>query len=169
MAQLPRQVDEQLAQQVLPGIHDGNEYYSVAGSDESMQHPIMWLVRLFEGKDWPKLGNRRWAFPTQWENEGKTKTVKVLLNMTALIHRTGKVVTGDSGFCVAAGVTALHEKGSNDQFVIKKRRYWLKHVPGDLVDAHMAGQRLGETETYVQESSKERTMSTRRIGMFFRY
>jgi hypothetical protein len=85
----------------------GNKYHSIADSDENMQHPIMWRVQLVEGKDWPKLANGRWAFPTQWENEGKTKTVELLLDMTALIHRSGKVVTGDSGFCVAAGVTAL--------------------------------------------------------------
>jgi hypothetical protein len=131
----------------------GNEYHSIADSDEKMQHPIMWRVRLVEGKDRPKLGNGRWAFPTQWERneEGKSKTVELLLDMTAPIHRTGKVVTGDSGFCVAAGVTALHEKGVYGQFLIKKRRYWPKNVPGELIDAHMAGKALGETETYVQE------------------
>jgi len=46
------------------------------------------------------------------------------------------VVTGDSGFCVAESVTALHEKGVYGQFLIKKRRYWPKHVPGDFIDAH---------------------------------
>jgi hypothetical protein len=61
------------------------------------------------------------------------------------------VVTGDSGFCVAEGVTALHAKGVYGQFLIKKRRYWPKHVPGDFIDAHMVGKGLGETETYVQE------------------
>ena len=57
----------------------------------------------------------------------------------APIHRTGKVVTGDSGFCVAEGVTALHKKGVYGQFLIKKRRYWPKHVPGDFIDAHWRG------------------------------
>jgi hypothetical protein len=71
----------------------GNEYHSIADSNENMQHPIMWRIRLVEGKDRPKLGNGRWAFPTQWENEWKTKTVKLLFNMTALVHWTGKVVT----------------------------------------------------------------------------
>ncbi len=74
-----------------------------------------------------------------WENEGYTKTAELLLNMTAPIHWTGKVVTGDSGFCVAEGVTTLHEKGVYGQFLIKKRRHWPKHVPGDFIDAHMAG------------------------------
>ncbi len=35
----------------------GNKYHSIADSDESGQHPIMWRVRLVEGKDQPKLGN----------------------------------------------------------------------------------------------------------------
>ena len=129
----------------------GNEYHSIADGDENGHNPIMWRVRLVEGKDRPKLANGRWAFPTKWEDEGYTKTVELLLDMTAPIHRTGKVVTGDSGFCVTEGVTALHDRGVYGQFLIKKRRYWPKHVPGDLIDAHMAGKALGETETYVQE------------------
>ncbi len=55
------------------------------------------------------------------------------------IHWTGKVVMGDSGFCVTAGVKSLQEKGVYGQFLIKKRRYCPKNVPGDLIDAHMAG------------------------------
>ena len=76
--------------------------------------------------------------------------------MTVPIHRTGKVVMGDSGFCVAEGVMALHEKGVYGQFFIKKRSYWPKHVPGDFIDAHMAGKRLGETESYVQDINRMR-------------
>ena len=53
-----------------------------------------------------------------------------LLDMTEPIHRMGKVVTGDSGFCVAEGMKALQEKRVYDQFLMKKRRYWPKHVPG---------------------------------------
>jgi hypothetical protein len=66
------------------------------------------------------LANGQWAFPTKWEDEGYTKTIELLLNMTAPIHPTGKVVT------------ALHNRGVYGQFLIKKRRYWPKHVPGDL-------------------------------------
>jgi hypothetical protein len=71
--------------------------------------------------------------------------------MTVRIHWMGKLVTGDSGFCVVEGVTALHEKGVYGQFLIKKRRYWPKHVPGDFIDVHMVGKRLGETKSYAQE------------------
>ena len=138
----------------------GNEYHSIADGDENGHNPIMWRVRLVEGKDRPKLGNGprsgRWAFPTKWENEGYTKTVELLLDMTEPIHRTGKVVTGDSGFCVAEGVMALDAKGVYGQFLIKKRRYWPKHVPGDLIDGHMAGKPLGATESYVQDLDGKR-------------
>ncbi len=37
--------------------------------------------------------------------------VELVLDMTEPLHRTGKVVTGDSGFCMAEGMMALHEKG----------------------------------------------------------
>jgi hypothetical protein len=86
---------------------------------------------LVKGKDWPKLANGRWAFPTTWEYQGYTNT-KLLLDMTEPIHQMGKVVTGDSGFCVAEGITVLQEKRVYDQFLMKKRRYWPKHVPGDV-------------------------------------
>ena len=89
---------------------------------------------MVEGKDQPKLPNGTWAFQTTWEKEGHTKTVKLLLDMMEPIHGTGKVVTGDSGFCMELGMTALNEKGVYGQFLIKKRRYWPKHVPGELID-----------------------------------
>jgi hypothetical protein len=62
---------------------------------------------LVEGKDWSKLPNSRWAFLMKWENEEYTKTVELLLDM---MEPSMKVLTGDSGFCVAVGVTALHKK-----------------------------------------------------------
>ena len=71
--------------------------------------------------------------------------------MTAPIHRTGKVVTGDSGFCVTAGVTALHAHGVFGQFLIKKRRYWPQKVPGDQIDEYMKGKALGAVESFIQD------------------
>ncbi len=77
--------------------------------------------------------------------------VKLLLNMMEPIHGTGKVVMGDSGFCVALGMMALHAKVVFWQLLIKKRRYWPKDVPGELIDGHMAGECQGETSTYMQD------------------
>ena len=67
------------------------------------------------------------------------------------LHWKGKVVMGNSSFCVAMGMMALHVKGVNGQVLIKKRRYWPKVVRGDLIDNHMVGKCLGETKTYVQD------------------
>ena len=92
------------------------------------------------------MPNGTWAFLMMWEKEeGYTKMVKLLLNMMEPIHGTGKVVMGDSGFCVALGMMALHAKVVFWQLLIKKRRYWPKDVPGELIDGHMAGECQGET------------------------
>ena len=105
----------------------GNEYQSIADGDDGK--PIMWRIRLQEGKDCPKLANGKWAFPTQFESH--SKTAELMLYMTEPIHHTGKVVCMDSGFCVTAGILALHQMGVYGQVLIKKRgRYWPKIVPG---------------------------------------
>ena len=96
----------------------GNEYHSIADGDGGK--PIMWQIKLVEGKDQPKLPNGQWAFQTKWEHQGYTKTVDLLLEMMEPLHGTGKVVTGDSGFCVAKGVMDLHAKGMYFQSLIKK-------------------------------------------------
>ena len=111
----------------------------------------MWRVRIVKGKDQPKKPDGTWAFPTKWVKKGYSNTVKLLMDMTEHLHHTGKVVTGDSGFCVAQGVTALHQHGVHGQFLIKKRRYWPKHIPGDYIDAYMMAKPVGTTKTFMQE------------------
>ena len=71
--------------------------------------------------------------------------------MTEPIHHTGKVVTGNSGFCVMAGVMALHTYGVFGKFLIKKRRYWPLNVPGDQIDAYMLRKGLGKFKSFVQD------------------
>ncbi len=97
-------------------------------------------MKLVEGKDRPKLPNGQFAFPGEFEMKGYSKTVTLLLEMTKPQHGTGKVMTGDSGFCVAMGVTTLAKHGIHSQFLVKKWRYWPKHVPGDYIDAYMRRQ-----------------------------
>ncbi len=80
----------------------GNEYHSIADGDDSK--PIMWRVRIVEGKDRPRKCDGKFAFPTKWETKGYSNTVELVLDMTEPIHHTGKIVTGDSGFCVALGL-----------------------------------------------------------------
>ncbi len=127
----------------------GNEYHLIANGDKGWF--IMWHICLVEGKDWPKLPNGQWAFPTKWEQKGYNKTVDLLLDMRKPIHRTGKVVTKDSGFCIMSGVMALHAHGVFGQFLIKKRGYWPQKVPGDQIDEYMKGKGLGAVESFVQD------------------
>jgi hypothetical protein len=128
----------------------GNEYHSIADGDDG--HFIMWRVKLVEGKDRPKLPNGKLAFESKWETMyPKAPTVATLLEITEPIHRTGKIVTGDSGFCVTDGVLALHDVGVFGQFLIKKRKYWPKMGPGGYIDQYMSPKPLGYSESFVQE------------------
>ena len=126
----------------------GNEYHTIVDGDKGA--PIMWRVKLQEGKDRPKKSDGTWAFPSEFESH--TKTVKLMLEMTKPIHGTGKIVSMDSGFCVSAGILAMHDKGVYGQALIKKRgRYWPKGVPGDDIDLYFATKELGDADCYVQE------------------
>lgn len=88
----------------------GNKYHLISAGDNG--HVIMWRIKLVEGKDCSKLLNRKWAFELQWECKyPNAPTVMRLLEITEPIHWTGKIVTGDSGFCVTRGVLALREIG----------------------------------------------------------
>jgi hypothetical protein len=78
----------------------GNEYHSIA--DGNKGRFIMWHICLVEGKFRPKLPNGLWAFPLKFKQKGYNKMVDLLLDMMEPIHRMGKVVTGDSGFCITA-------------------------------------------------------------------
>jgi hypothetical protein len=126
----------------------GNEYHSIVNGDGGK--PIMWRVKIVEGMDRPKKADGSWAFPSKWEQMGFTKMVNLLLEMTEPIHHTGKIVTGDSGFCIADDVIALHKKGVHGQFLIKKQKYWPKFVPGDQIDEYMSSKPLGYTKTFLQ-------------------
>ena len=83
----------------------------------------MWRIKLVEGKDWPKLPNGQFAFPSEFEKKGYDKTVNLLLEMTKPLHGTGKVVTGDSGFCITTGMIALAKHGVHSQFGFGQRGY----------------------------------------------
>jgi hypothetical protein len=119
----------------------GNEYHSIADGDGGK--PIIWRIRIGEGKDQPRKLDDTFAFPMKWVKKEFTNTVELLLDMTEPIQHTGKVITRDSGFCVALGVMALHQHGVHGQFLIKKCRYWPKHVLGNYIDAYIMTRRLG--------------------------
>ena len=56
------------------------------------------------------------------------------------------MVTGDSGFCVTEGMTALHARGVYGQFLIKKRRYWPTLVPGTAMDTWFQEKNVGDVD-----------------------
>jgi hypothetical protein len=61
-----------------------------------------------------------------------------------------KVVMGNGGFCIAPGIVAFHKKGVWGQFLIKKRKYWPRFVPGDYIDKYMREKPLGFSKMFVQ-------------------
>jgi hypothetical protein len=79
-----------------------------------------------------------------------TKTVSLLLEMMEPINSMGKVVVGNSGFCITQGVLALDKVGVKGQFLIKKCKYWPKFVPGDYIDQYMKDEPFGHSKTFVQ-------------------
>ena len=93
----------------------GNEYHLIADGDDGKF--VMWRIKLIEGKDWPKLLNGQCAFPGEFEKKGYNKTVNLLLKMKKQLHGTGKVVIGDSGFCVTMGMIVLAKHGIHSQFL----------------------------------------------------
>ena len=125
----------------------GNEYHTIADGDDGK--PIMFRIKLVEGKDRPKKADGSWAFPSEYDR--LQKTTKTMMEMTKPLHGTGKVVVGDSGFCVREGVIALHKKGVHFQAYVKKRSHWPKGVPGDHIDGHLKEAPLGYCETLVQQ------------------
>jgi hypothetical protein len=72
----------------------GNEYHSIADGDKG--YPIMWRVKLQEGKDRPTKADGSPAFPLKYESY--SKTANLMLEMTENIHGTGKIVSMDSVF-----------------------------------------------------------------------
>ena len=111
----------------------GNEYHD-AGCALS---DIIWQVDLREGKDHPRqLGEKT--------HDEKGKTIGVLLCLTEPVWGTGKLVVLDSGFCVLQGLVELKKKGVYAHALIKKRRYWPRHIPGDDIIIHFANKEVGD-------------------------
>ena len=115
----------------------GNKYHSIANgvTEKRLEgKPIMWRVKLQEGKYRPKKPDGSWAFPSKFT--GYSKTATLVIEMTKPVHHTGKIVSMDSGFCVSVGIIAMHNFGVYGQSLIKKRRYFPKNVPGDAIDSY---------------------------------
>jgi hypothetical protein len=56
----------------------GNEYNTIADGDQGK--PIMFWIKLVEGKDRPKKTDGSWEFPSEYNR--LSKTIKTMLEMT---------------------------------------------------------------------------------------
>ena len=73
--------------------HFGNKYYSIADgvTEKGLEgKPIMWRVKLQEGKNHPKNPDESWAFPSEFP--GYSKTAMLVLEIMKPVHHTGKIV-----------------------------------------------------------------------------
>ena len=99
---------------------------------------ILFHVEVVEGKDRPP------QLPKLNENKFGN-TVNLLLRMCSSIYGSGRIVILDSGFCVLKGIIELAKRGVYAGAQIKKRRYWPKYVPGDVIAEHFATASVGES------------------------
>ena len=72
------------------------------------------------------------------------KTTNLLLRMCKSLYNAGKFVILESGFCVLKGLIKLIKVGVFVGSLIKKQRYWPKHIKGDMIDTHFKTKRLGK-------------------------
>ena len=108
----------------------GNEWHDIGCADTN----VIWQLEIREGKDQPH------ELPKEHDNKGKT--VGTLLHLMKPIHRSGKLVVLDSGFCVLQGLIELKKLGVFDHALIKKHWYWPKHVKGDDIIQHFANEEV---------------------------
>ena len=114
----------------------GNEYHSICDGITN----IMYGIEIVEGKDAP-------AEREKSEYSEKGPTVGLLLRLCKSLYNTGKVVILDSGFCVLKGLIELRKVGVFASAVIKKRRYWPKDVPGDVMNERVNDRGLGYADS----------------------
>ena len=115
----------------------GNEYHTIACAETN----IIFRVEIVEGRDHPP------ELAVEYSELGKTPGL--VLRMTKSIHGTGRVVVMDSGFGVLQGLIELLKVGLYSSAVVKKKRYWPKHIKGDSIDEHMSAQEIGSSDALV--------------------
>ena len=114
----------------------GNEYHTVCCSLSG----ILWQMELVEGKDSPS------QIVPKFSKEGKT--VGLLLRVLEPIFAKGMVVILNSGFCVLRGIIELKKRGVYASALIKKRKYWPKHIKGAEIKAHFDGKDVGDCDSW---------------------
>jgi hypothetical protein len=111
----------------------GNEYHTHCCGITG----ILFAMEMVEGKDRPsELGDPKFE-------SSYGKTGGLLLRLCENIWGSCRYVVLDSGFCVLQGLAALRQRGVFAGALIKKRRYWPKHVPGQAMAAWFADKAVG--------------------------
>jgi Transposase IS4 len=113
----------------------GNEWHTIACG----LCGILFRLELVEGKDAPP------EKPAPEFND-KGKTVGLLLRLTRPIWGAGRVLILDSGFCVLQALVELKKHGVFASAVIKKRRYWPKHINGEDIKEWFETKVIGEAD-----------------------
>lgn len=111
----------------------GNQYHTIACG---LTH-VIFKLELVEGKDRP--AHR--PLPEFEAEHGKT--CSLILRMTQPLFAPGRVVIMDSAFCQLRAIVQLFKRGLFATSVIKKRRYWPKHIDGAALDAKLADSPMG--------------------------
>ena len=111
----------------------GNEYHTIADGKSG----ILFGLEMVEGKDAPP------EFETKKNFHSFGKTAGLMLRMCETLFGQLKVVVLDSGFCVLQGIIELRKRGVFAAAVIKKRRYWPKHIKGDEIKNKMEKEPVG--------------------------
>jgi hypothetical protein len=112
----------------------GNEYHSIVCS----QSDVMFAIELVEGKDVPSHRDH-----PRFEHHEKGKTVSKLIRLTKSLQGRGSIVVLDSGFCVLKGIIELKKVGIHAAALIKKRRYWPKHIDGQKILEYFQDKEIG--------------------------
>ena len=111
----------------------GNEYHTACCGESG----ILYAMEIVEGKSRPAEKPK-----DKYEAKGEN-TVGLLVRLSEQLRGSGKVVILDSGFCVLKGLTELRSKGIFAAALIKKRRYWPKHINGEANIRHFQGKEVG--------------------------
>ena len=98
---------------------------------------ILWRAHISEGKYCPQ------QLVENLQSE-LGEMVSLMLRICRPIFGIGKYVVLDSGFCIAKGVTKLESKSAYAVDLIKKRHYFLKEFPGELIDNQFQDKEVGD-------------------------
>ena len=116
----------------------GNEYHTICCCISG----LMYAAEIVEGKDHPKEVTKDFTDDPRFG-----ATTSLLLRLCKSIFHIGMVVILDSGFCVLRAIIELKKRGVFASALIKKRRYWPKHVDGDAINMHFENKEIGAADS----------------------